>query len=112
MNVATTTVSVLGGSSSQDAFGDETDSTTVLASQIPASLIESTRTASEPVSGIKRIVRTHICRLPPGTDIDETKRIKDDVTGEIYIIVAVTKNSNPVLTQPLRADLKRTGRAA
>jgi hypothetical protein len=108
---ATTTVSVLGGSG-EDEFGDETDAAMVLASKVPASLIESTRTASEPVSGIKRIVRTHICRLPPGTAVDETNRIKDEQTNEIYIVVAVTKNSNPVLAQPLRADLKRTGRAA
>jgi hypothetical protein len=111
MYLATTTVSILGGSST-DEFGDDTDGTTVLASAIPASLIESARTASEPVSGIKRIVRTHVCRLPPGTAVDEDKRIKDESTDEIYIVVAVTRNANPVLAQPLRADLKRTGRAA
>lgn len=111
MNLATTTVSVLGGTST-DAFGDETDGTTVLASGIPASLIESTRTAMEPVTGIPRIIRTHVCRLPPGTAVDETKRIKDEQTAEIYIVVAVTRNANPVLAQPLRVDLKRTGRAA
>lgn len=111
MNLATTKVSILGGSGA-DAFGDETDGTTVLASAVPASLIESTRTAQELVTGTPRIIRTHICRLPPGTTVDETKRIKDESTGEIYIVVAVTRNANPVLTQPLRADLKRTGRAA
>jgi hypothetical protein len=111
VNLATTTVSVLGGTST-DAFGDEADGTTVLASGVPASLIESTRTAQEPVTGTPRIIRTHICRLPPGTAVDETKRIKDEQTSEIYIVVAVTRNANPVLTQPLRADLKRTGRAA
>lgn len=111
MYLATTRVSVLGGTST-DAFGDQTDGTTVLASAIPASLIESTRTAMEPVTGTPRIIRTHVCRMPPGIDIDETKRIKDETTGEIYIVVAVTRNANPVLTQPLRADLKRTGRAA
>lgn len=111
MNLATTTVSILGGTST-DAFGDETDGTTVLAAGVPASLIESTRTAMEPVTGTPRIIRTHICRLPPGTDIDETKRIKDEQTAETYIVVAVTRNANPVLAQPLRADLKRTGRAA
>lgn len=111
MYLATTTVSILGGSS-EDEFGDEADGTTVLASAISASLIESTRTAQEAVTGTPRIIRTHICRLPPGTQVDEDKRIKDEQTGEIYIVVAVTRNANPVLTQPLRADLKRTGRAA
>jgi hypothetical protein len=111
VNLATTTVSILGGTST-DAFGDETDGTTVLASGVPASLIESTRTAMEPSTGTPRIIRTHICRLPPGTEVDETKRIKDEQTSEIYIVVSVTRNANPVLAQPLRADLKRTGRAA
>lgn len=111
MNLATTTVSILGGTST-DTFGDEADGTTVLASAIPASLIEATRTAMEPVTGTPRIVRTHVCRLPPGTAVDETKRIKDEQTSEIYIVVAVTRNANPALAQPLRADLKRTGRAA
>ncbi|ARX81525.1 hypothetical protein SMD44_00923 [Streptomyces alboflavus] len=111
MYVATTTVSVLGDTT-EDEFGDETDGTTVLAADIPAALVEATRTAMEPVTGTPRIVRTHVCRLPPGTAVDESHRIKDEVTGEIYIVVAVTRNANPFLAQPLRADLKRTGRAA
>ncbi|MCX5338356.1 hypothetical protein [Streptomyces sp. NBC_00140] len=111
MNLATTTVSILRGTT-EDEFGDETDTATTLAVGIPASLIEATRTAMEPVSGTPRIIRTHVCRLPPAVDVTENDRIKDEQTNEIYIVVAVTKNSNPVLAQPLRADLKRTGRAA
>lgn len=109
--LATTSVSILRGTSTDD-FGDETDTSTVLKSGIPASLTEATRTAMEPVSGTPRIIRTHVCRLPPTTDVTEDDRIKDEKTDEIYIVVSVTKNSNPVLAQPLRADLKRTGRAA
>ncbi|MCX5365943.1 hypothetical protein OG864_45415 [Streptomyces sp. NBC_00124] len=111
MNLATTTVSILRGTT-EDEFGDEADTATTLAVGIPASLIEATRTAMEPVSGTPRIIRTHVCRLPPAVDVTENDRIKDEQTNEIYIVVAVTKNSNPVLAQPLRADLKRTGRAA
>ncbi|MFE8961746.1 hypothetical protein [Streptomyces iakyrus] len=111
MFLATTTASILGGSGT-DEFGDEVDGTEVLASDIAVELVESTRTAMEPATGTPRIIRTHICRLPPDTAVDETKRIKDEQTGEIYIVVSVTRNASPVLTQPLRADLKRTGRAA
>ena len=111
MNLATTTVSVLRGTA-MDEFGDETDLATVAASGIPASLIEAGRQASEPVTGVPRIVRTHVCRVPPDTDVTEDDRIKDEQTSEIYIVVSVTKNSNPVMVQPLRLDLKRTGRAA
>jgi hypothetical protein len=111
MNLATTTVSVLRGTGT-DAFGDETDLATVAASGIPASLIESSRQAQEPVTGTPRIIRTHVCRVPPGTDVTENDRVKDEQTGEIYIVVSATRNANPVLAQPLRLDLKRTGRAA
>jgi hypothetical protein len=109
--VATTRISVLRGTDT-DAFGDETDTGTVAASGIPASLVESARNAQEPVTGTPRIIRTHIGRVPPATDITETDRIKDETTNEIYIVVSVTKNTNPVIAQPLRLDLKRTGRAA
>lgn len=109
--IATTTVSVLGGTGT-DEFGDEVDLDTPEATGVIASLVESTRTAYEPVSGKPRIIRTHIARLPVGTAVDETKRLLDEQTREIYIVVSVTKNSNPALAQPLRTDLKRTGRAA
>ena len=109
--LATTRVSVLRGNTT-DSFGDEADTTAVHASGIPASLIESTRQTFEPVTGTPRIVRTHIARVPQTTDVTEDDRIKDEATAEIYIVVSVSKNANPVLAQPLRLDLKRTGRAA
>ncbi|MGY0062842.1 hypothetical protein ACWY4P_40955 [Streptomyces sp. LZ34] len=109
--LATTTVSVLRGTTT-DPFGDEQDTAAVHASGIPASLIESTRQTFEPVTGTPRIVRTHVARLPATTDVSEDDRIRDEQTGEVYIVVSVTRNANPVLTQPLRLDLKRTGRAA
>lgn len=111
MNVATTTVSILGGTTA-DAFGDEQETETALATGIPASLMEATRQTFEPVTGTPRIVRTHVCRLSPATTVTEDNRIKDEQTSEIYIVVSVTRNANPFLAQPLRLDLKRTGRAA
>lgn len=117
MILATTTVSVLGGETTQDEFGDEVEGTQVLASGIPATLTEVSRSISEPVSGLPRIVRMPVARIQPGLIpeglvIDESKRLRDDVTSEVYIVTAASKNANPVLAQPLRLDLKRTGPAA
>jgi hypothetical protein len=116
MILATTRVTVLGGTV-LDNFGDEIDGDTVEASGIPASLIEAAKQTFEPVSGTPRIVRTHVCRIQPGLIptglvIDEDKRIRDEVSGETYIVTAATKFANPVMSQPLRLDLKRTGPAA
>ncbi|WP_146620435.1 hypothetical protein [Streptomyces sp. Amel2xB2] len=117
MILATTTVSVLGGDTTRDEFDDEVDGATVLASGIPAALAEAAKQISEPVSGTPRIVRTHICRiqpglLPEGLVIDESRRIQDERANETYIVTAASKNANPVMAQPLRFDLKRTGPAA
>lgn len=111
ISMATTRVSVLRGTTT-DAFGDVQDAATVHTSGIQASLTEASRQTYEPVTGTPRIVRTHVARVPSTTDVTENDRIKDETTSEIYIVVSVTKNSNPALTQPLRLDLKRTGRAA
>lgn len=109
--LATTRVSVLRGTTT-DTFGDPADTTTAHAAGIPAALTESSRQTYEPVTGTPRIIRTHVARVPATTDVTENDRILDETSNEIYIVVSVTKNSNPVLVQPLRLDLKRTGRAA
>lgn len=104
---ATTRVSVLRGTT-VDAFGDEQDASTVAASGIPASLIEQTRVATTRDDPTPRVIRYTVGRVPPGTDVTEDDRIKDEVTEEVYIVTAVSTNANPAMAQPLRLDLKRT----
>lgn len=109
---ATTTVSILGGQSEDPVFGDVVDDFEVLASGLLASVIESQKQNREPSTGNPRIIRTHVGRMVAGTAVTEDNLIKDEQTGETYIVVSVTRNANPQSAQDVRLDLKRTGPAA
>lgn len=95
--LATTTISVLGGSTT-DEFGDEVDANTVEQSGIPAQLIEETsitgtsRVVMDPVTGTPKTVRSFICRVTPTLNgsITLAKRIQDDADGAIYAIRNIT----------------------
>lgn len=104
---ATTTVSILGGSAT-DEFGDTVDGTTVAASGVPASLIEQSRIVRDPTDPTPRVVRFTTGRLPHGTTVTGDNRIQDETTNTIYIIDSVTKPDNPAWPQDVRVDLRRT----
>ncbi|HEY9474678.1 MAG TPA: hypothetical protein VIS06_12610 [Mycobacteriales bacterium] len=107
LSFATTTVSILGGSGT-DEFGDPVDGTTVAASGVPASLVEVSRTVRDPTDPTPRIVRFTACRLPYGTAVTTANRIKDETTQAIYVIDSTTPPANPVFGQDIRLDLRKT----
>lgn len=106
--IATTWVTVLRGVTT-DLYADISDTPTEAGTdaqtRIPASLIEGSRSSRTPSSGTPRVVRYIVCRLPAGTDVTEDDRIRDERTGRIYSISAVTKPSAVGITPELRLDL-------
>lgn len=103
----TTTVSVLRGQST-DQFGDVYDNDTIAASGIPCSLIEQTRNMLTADSPTPRVVHYTVGRIGADTDILETDRVLDEVTGVKYIVQGIARIGNPVMKADLRLDLKRT----
>lgn len=101
--LATTRVAILRGTV-EDALGDEVDDNGTLdeaivdgLSDIPASLIETSKAVYDPASGTRRTVRVIACELPTAVGHPDTgertpvalwdgDRIKDNVTGRIYAI--------------------------
>lgn len=111
MAIANTRVTVLRGVA-RDLFGDfadlPTEAGTDAQTNVPAALNEITRTITTPSDPTPRVVRYVIARLPAGTDITEEDRLRDERTGRIYIVSAVTP-ADGVGTHPdLRVDLQRT----
>jgi hypothetical protein len=104
--IATTRVSVLTGTST-DSWGDTVDGSTVSASGIPASLIERTRTVTTPEEPTPRVIRYAVARLPSATTVGPEDRIRDDITGQIYAVTAVTQPATVGHRPDLRLDLKR-----
>lgn len=97
--LATTRIAILRGSTVSD-LGDDIESNadaSIVAglSDIPASLIEKSKTVWDPASNTRRTIRVVICRVPvaighPATGVStlvvvlEGDRIKDNNTGRIY----------------------------
>lgn len=105
--VATTTISVLRGTAT-DVYGDEQDVSTVVHTGITASITEQTRRVTTRDNPTPRIVHYAVGRVTAGTDITDQDRIRDERTGAVYIVDAVSQMTNPAVAADLRLDLRRT----
>ncbi|MCX5522202.1 hypothetical protein OG342_04875 [Streptomyces bobili] len=105
--LATTTVTVLRGTTT-DTYGDEQDLNTPHLTGIPASLTEQTRRVTTRENPTPRIVRYAVARVAAGTDVTDQDRLRDERTGAVYIVEAVSSMANPAVTPDLRLDLRRT----
>lgn len=105
---ANTTVTIFRGSA-YNAWGDEVDSDTIVATGIRASIIEQTVYAQTEVTTLPRSYRFAKMRVTPGTDIRQNDRVKDEKSGEIWTIRQISNRGNPVTNQDLRIDLEMMG---
>ncbi|MEU3281596.1 hypothetical protein [Streptomyces antibioticus] len=105
--LATTTLTVLRGTTT-DAYGDEQDTDTPVHTGIPASLTEQSRRVTTRDDPTPRIVRYAVARVTAGTDITDQDRVRDERTGAVYIVEAVSSMANPAVAADLRLDLRRT----
>lgn len=105
--LATTTISVMRGTTT-DGYGDEADTDTVIATGILASIVEQTRRVSTRDDPTPRTVRYPVGRVTAGTDITDNDRIRDDRTGAVYIVDAVSSMTSAAVAADLRLDLRRT----
>ena len=105
--LASTTVTVLRGTTT-DVYGDEQDTDTPVATGIPISLSEQSRRVTTRDDPTPRIVRYAVGRATAGTDIRDQDRLRDERTGAVYIVDAVSSMTNPAVAADLRLDLRRT----
>jgi hypothetical protein len=105
--IATTLVTILRGVTT-DAYGDEQDTDTPVATGVPASLIEQSRRVTTRDDPTPRIVRYAVVRVPAGTDITDQDRLLDERTGTKYVIDADSFMANPAMAVDIRLDARRT----
>jgi hypothetical protein len=103
---ANTVISILRGTVI-DAYGDEADADTEVASGIPASILQRPVTGGRPVSGRADTERTYALRVWRPVDLRQDDRVKDR-RGRIYVVTTVVpaEDAMPGLTST-RADLQR-----
>lgn len=105
---ATTTISILTSGVTIDGFGDETQDINVVQQGIPASIMEQSRDIKSAGTREPRVTRTALGRVASNVPIDTDNRIKDEQTGIIYLVLAVSRLGNPVRGADLRLDLQAT----
>lgn len=106
--IATCTVSVLRGTSTDPVYGDTTAAMAVVASGIPASIIEdrNPRTTT-PGNPTPRITRGYSGIVGSTVDVTDRDRLKDERTGAIYVIVSVSHQAAPGFTPDRTLELRR-----
>jgi hypothetical protein len=104
--VPTTKISVLRGEG-ETLFGDSEDSDTTIATGVLASLLTVSRKTRSPVDGRPEIITYFTARVPHGTDVQLGDRVKDEISGSVYILTLVDHVQNPVARQDVRLELHR-----
>jgi len=78
-------------STTQNQFGDVIDDNTPFLEHLPATLIETGKTVQDPSTQSPRTIRQVKCWVPEFAGVVNTDRVKDESTGDIYIIIGITK---------------------
>lgn len=104
--VYTTTVDILGGSGGTSEWGDPVEGEETILAAVPAHIVAQRRIVV-PEGGRETIaVRYYVGRLPAGTAVDETQRLRDNGTGRVYLIDHVERPVSPVTPQDVQLDLR------
>lgn len=104
--LATTTISIKRGASVDD-YGDPVDSDEVVASGVPASILERPVTGARPAGGRTDTPRTYALRVGKAVDLRQDDRVVDERTGATYYVTTFAPSTNPVGLGSSRADLQR-----
>lgn len=105
MGLITGHYSIIRGVSSETEYGDEVESTDVVYTNIPGSVIEKSRTVYDPQSGRVATLRKLTGRFKFGTDIQDGDRIKDEKTEKVWVVSAVYEGTSFVAKPDLILDL-------
>ncbi len=104
--VPTTTISILRGTST-DVYGDVTDTATVAASGIPASILEQRKTVFTPADNRVQQIGMFTGRVSQLVDVRIGDRIQDERTGTIYVLDNISTVASPALGNDRRLDLRK-----
>ncbi len=104
--VPTTTISILRGTST-DVYGDVTDTATVAASGIPASILEQRKTVFTPADHRVQQIGVFTGRVSQLVDVRIGDRIQDERTGTIYVLDNISTVASPALGNDRRLDLRK-----
>jgi hypothetical protein len=104
--VPTTTVAVLRGTDT-DPYGDEVDTSTAVATGIPAAVTELTEQGFRRVTGRAGVVEGFSIRVRSGVDVVEQDRLRDERSGAVYQVESVSHPQSIVGAADVRVTAAR-----
>jgi hypothetical protein len=104
--LANCTASILRGST-EDEFGQQVDSNTVVTSGITAQITERGRTVQDTNTLTPRTVRDVRGIVPSGTDIRQGDQLRDDTNSRTYLVVEVIRPGNLGVTRDVELQLRQ-----
>lgn len=106
--LATGTVSILRGTAVDPVYGDTTATMSVVATGIPASIIEDRNVkTTTPGNPTPRTTRSYTGIVGSTVDVTDADRLKDERTGQIYVVVSVSQQAVAGLTSDTTLVLRR-----
>lgn len=90
MEIATTRITIMRGTEVNES-GDETDVGVPIYEHMPASLVERGHTTFDRASQTRRTIRDVMCVLPPWADVTSDDTIRDERTGQFYMVEDITR---------------------
>ena len=108
INTPTTVATIIGGAETTNEWGDPVEGSQEILVRIPCALMEQPRQVvadegqREPVT----IVYV-IAYIPSRYTVTNAQRLRDDITGNTYLIDKVTRPVHPSRPQDIRLDLRR-----
>lgn len=105
--IYTTTVEILGGSDTVDEWGDPAEGSTVIGDAIPISITETRQTVATESDAQAVAVHYYTGRAPAGTVVTVAQRLRDTVSGIIYLVDYVNIPNAVGVPGDVRLDLRR-----
>ena len=105
--IYTTTVEILGGSDTMDEWGYPAEGSTVVGSPIPMSITEQRITVATESDAGNVTTHYYTGRAPAGTVVTQAQRLRDTVSGIIYLIDYVNTPNAVGTPGDIRLDLRR-----
>jgi len=107
MALANCTLTVFRGTSI-DAYGDEIEVNTVsVATGIPASVIERSKTVTTYDRDTPRTVRWFTGRVDQGTDIRQNDRVRNEQTGMVFLVDSIATPGTGAIPSDMVLDLRK-----
>lgn len=104
--IPTTRITILDGTAT-NGFGDTVDARNVVASGVPASLIEQRQTTTRPADRRPQTMRYATCRFDGRITIRPGQRILDENTNIVWQLDDTAQSASFVSTTDQRLRLRR-----